>query len=306
MMQQKTQAEKNVVTGSVCALGSEILFGMSYLFTKQAAENSREFYLLGWRFLIAFFTLSLCGRLGILKIQLKGRNLRPLLLVALVSPCIYFLGETLGITYTTASESGVFFACIPAVSLTASALILKKKPSKRQIAGIGVTLAGVLLTVSAVGAASSLSVKGYVCLTAAVLSYALYEVFVERAAGYSGGEITYVMMCAGALFFGILAAATALHRHALEEFLTLPFVNRDFRLAVLYQGMGCSVAAFFLSNVAISKIGVNKAASFIGASTVVSILSGALLLKETFTVYQMAGAAVILAGVYLANRKNPA
>ena len=57
----------------------------------------------------------------------------------------------------------------------------------------------------------------------------------------------------------------------------------------------------FLSNVAISKIGVNKAAPFIGASTVVSILSGTLLLRENFTVYQMAGAAVILAGVYLAN-----
>ena len=57
----------------------------------------------------------------------------------------------------------------------------------------------------------------------------------------------------------------------------------------------------FLSNVAISKVGVNKAAPFIGASTVVSILSGTLLLRENFTVYQMAGAAVILAGVYLAN-----
>ena len=57
----------------------------------------------------------------------------------------------------------------------------------------------------------------------------------------------------------------------------------------------------FLSNVAISKIGVNQAAPFIGASTVVSILSGTLLLRENFTVYQMAGAAVILAGVYLAN-----
>ena len=54
----------------------------------------------------------------------------------------------------------------------------------------------------------------------------------------------------------------------------------------------------FLSNVAISKIGVNKAAPFIGASTVVSILSGTLLLRENFTVYQMAGAAVILAGVF--------
>lgn len=56
-----------------------------------------------------------------------------------------------------------------------------------------------------------------------------------------------------------------------------------FGMAVLYQGVGCSVLAFFLSNVAIARIGVNRTASFIGVSTVVSIAAGALLLGERFT-----------------------
>lgn len=74
-----------------------------------------------------------------------------------------------------------------------------------------------------------------------------------------------------------------------------------FGLAVLYQGVGCSVLSFFLSNVAIARIGVNRTASFIGVSTVVSIAAGALLLGERFTAGQLAGAAMILAGVYIAN-----
>ena len=65
--------------------------------------------------------------------------------------------------------------------------------------------------------------------------------------------------------------------------------------------LGCSVLAFFLSNTAITKIGVNRTASFIGVSTVVSIAAGALVLGERFTAGQLAGAVDILAGVYIAN-----
>ena len=72
-------------------------------------------------------------------------------------------------------------------------------------------------------------------------------------------------------------------------------------IAILYQGIGCSVIAFFLSNIAISKIGVNRTASFIGISTVVSIVAGALILKENFSVYQLIGTIVIIMGVYVAN-----
>ena len=62
------------------------------------------------------------------------------------------------------------------------------------------------------------------------------------------------------------------------------------------------MAAFFLSNAAIAKIGVNKTSSFIGVSTIVSILVGALVLGEPLSLGQMAGAAVIVAGVYTANK----
>ena len=35
-MQGKSAASKNILVGSLAALGCEILFGISYLFTKQA------------------------------------------------------------------------------------------------------------------------------------------------------------------------------------------------------------------------------------------------------------------------------
>ena len=294
--------DNRVLTGSLCALGCEVLYGLSYLFTKQTAEKASPLALLGWRFVVALAAMSLCVALEFIPVRLKGRRLGPLLRVALFCPCLYFIGETVGIRETTVTESGVFLACIPALSLLASTVILKKKPTKRQIIGILVTFLGVMTTVVAVGLSSSLSPVGYAALMLAVVAYALYSVFVDLAADYTGAEITYVMLCSGAAFYGLLALGEAAAHGALSELLTLPARSGTFLAAVLYQGIGCSVAAFFLSNAAIAKIGVNKTSSFIGVSTIVSILAGALALGEPLSVGQIVGAAVIVAGVYTANK----
>lgn len=294
--------DNRVLTGSLCALGCEVLYGLSYLFTKQTAETASPLALLGWRFVVALAAMSLCVALGFIPVRLKGRQLGPLLRVALFCPCLYFIGETVGIRETTVTESGVFLACVPALSLLASTVILKKKPTKRQIIGILVTFLGVMTTVVAVGLSSSLSPVGYAALMLAVVAYALYSVFVDLAADYTGAEITYVMLCSGVAFYGLLALGEAAAHGALSELLTLPARSGTFLAAVLYQGIGCSVAAFFLSNAAIAKIGVNKTSSFIGVSTIVSILVGALALGEPLSVGQIVGAAVIVAGVYTANK----
>ena len=294
----------NLIIGCLCALGCETIFGLSYIFTKTGTEVASAFALLGWRFFIAIVILSICVLFGFMKMDLKGKPLKPLFAVALFNPFVYFIGETIGISNTTASESGVFLACIPVVSLVASTLVLKKKPTKIQIIGILITLIGVMITVFAIGATSSLSIIGYVFLIMAVISYALYSVFVEKATEYTGIETTYIMILIGALVFGTVAICEALIQGSFVELVTLPFQYSSFAMAVLYQGIGSSIIAFFLSNVAISKIGVNRTSSFIGVATVVSIVAGAVVLKETFTIYQIIGAVVIIIGVYTANMKK--
>lgn len=299
----ETRRENSVLIGCLCALGCEMLFGFSYLFTKNATSSASAFALMGWRFLIAIIIMGICAATGLMKIELRGKSLKPLLTVALLSPVIYFIGETFGISLTTASESGAFLACIPVASVVASTMILKKKPTKQQTIGILVTLAGVLITVFAVGNSTSFSGLGYAMLTIAVIAYALYSVFVEKAANYTGAEITFVMLAAGAVVFSIAAIIEAFVTGTMSTLVTLPFRDTGFLTAVLYQGVGCSVLAFFLSNVAISKIGVNRTSSFIGAATVVSIIAGILILHEQFSFIQMIGAVVIIAGVYIANAR---
>lgn len=291
----------NVLVGVLCALECELLFGISFIFTKIGIEASSPFALLGWRFLIAFIIMSILILTGAIHINLKGKNIKTLAIISIFSPCTYFIGETIGISHTTASESGVFLACIPVVAVTASTFYLRKKPSKFQFIGILITLVGVVITVLAASVGTSLSIKGYLFLLISVLSYAIYSVLVEEASEFSGIEITYIMLVAGALVFGAIAIIEAIKSGSLVELSTLPFKNKGFAVAILYQSIGCSILAFFLSNIAISKIGVNKASSFIGICTVVSVVSGTIVLKERFTIYQIIGAAIIILGVYIAN-----
>lgn len=290
--------------GSLCALCCEFLYGLSYVFTKQAIQGASGLTLLGWRFLLSSIVINILVDFGIIRIDVKVKRLKPLLVIALFCPLIYFLGETFGISNTTASESGVFLACIPVISLAASTIILKKKPSGLQIIGILITLAGVLVTVLAAGVSSSFSVTGYLCLLIAVLSYALYSVYVDKAENYTGIEITYIMITTGAVAFTILAFTEAILKGNTGQLVTLPFKDIGFLITMIYQGLGCSILAFFLSNVAIAKIGVNRTSSFIGISTVVSIMAGNVFLHENLSSLQIIGALIIIVGVYTANAKR--
>ena len=201
--------DNRVLTGSLCALGCEVLYGLSYLFTKQTAETASPLALLGWRFVVALAAMSLCVALGFIPVRLKGRRLGPLLRVALFCPCLYFIGETVGIRETTVTESGVFLACVPALSLLASTVILKKKPTKRQIIGILVTFLGVMTTVVAVGLSSSLSPVGYAALMLAVVLLALFICALMHGWARKDGKIVLFAALSFAIGKGALAAVTA-------------------------------------------------------------------------------------------------
>lgn len=269
--------KKSLILGCSAALGSEALYGLSYIFTKTATNDATPLALLGWRFLIAFLVMSALILTKVIHVNFSGKKLMPVLLISLFDPVLYFIGETFGISHTSASESGVFLACIPVAALIASTVMLHKRPSRQQVIGILITLIGVLITVLASNATTSLSIIGYLFLLLAVCSYALYTVFVEKAVDFTGIEATYMMLIAGALVFVTLALTEAKLNHSLTSLITLPMTDTAFLTAVLYQAIGSSVLALFLSNYAIAKVGVNRAASFIGISTVVSIIAGVYL-----------------------------
>jgi drug/metabolite transporter (DMT)-like permease len=127
--------------GIICALICEVLFGFSFLFTKKITETVSAMTLLSWRFIVAFLVINAFILFRIIKVDLRKKSLLPLAVVAIFQPVLYFVGETFGISLTTATESGTIIAMIPVVTLLFSPIVLKEKPSKLQIVGVGIATA---------------------------------------------------------------------------------------------------------------------------------------------------------------------
>ena len=136
-----------------------------------------------------------------------------------------------------------------------SSLILKEWPSRWQVVGVITTLIGIIIAVFAAGGSTHFSLVGYLILGLAVVSYALYCVDVERASQFSSLEITYFMLASGCLTFGLFALSQGFLAGDLKELLLLPVSNPKFTITILYQGLGCSVLGYLLSNFAIANIG---------------------------------------------------
>jgi drug/metabolite transporter (DMT)-like permease len=298
---EMSMKKEKIALGVVSAIACEVLFGFSYLFTKRITDAVSPMTLLSWRFVAAFLIFNLCALTGIVKLDLKGKPLSYLVLIAVFQPVLYFIGETVGIKLTTASESGAVIACIPIAAMLFSAWILKEPPTKLQVAGVGVTAAGILLIVLTRGFEATFNLVGYLMLLLAVVAYSLYSVFAQKAAQFTSVEKTYAMIGFGAIAFTLIAVVEHARAGTLNEFISLPFTSRDFLIAVLYLSIGCSVFAFLLYNIAVATIGTNRAASFVGIFTVVSVAAGVFILKERYTTYQVIGTALVLGGVYLAN-----
>ncbi len=296
------EAKRGILIGVLAALGCEVLFGLSYSFTKNAMRSADEIDLLGWRFLAALLAILLLRAMRVVRTDYRSKGVTPILfLLPLFSPVLYFVGETWGISHTTASESGVLLAAIPVVAIVASSLILKRRPTRRQVIGILTTLIGVIGAVAATGLELTFSPIGYGFLALAVIAYSLYAVYLESASRYTNVEITLVMLAEGFAVFGGLFLVKNAAAGTLGRALALPFESPAFAIAVLYQGIGCSMLAFFLANIAIGRLGVNRSASFVGVSTVVGILAGVVALVEPFTLLRGLATVLILTGVYIAN-----
>ena len=205
----------------------EILFGLSFIFTKSITAQVSDLALISWRFVTAFLFINLYYLISRRRININGRNLKPLTRIAILNPIIYFICETIGIRMTTASESGAFLACIPVVALIMSSLILKEWPSRWQVVGVITTLIGIIIAVFAAGGSTHFSLVGYLILGLAVISYALYCVDVERASQFSSLEITYFMLASGCLTFGLFALSQGFLAGDLKEILLLPVSNQN-------------------------------------------------------------------------------
>lgn len=299
--------EKNVIkkeTKFMKAVGAAILgntfFGLSFLFSKVALVQLEPFVLLAVRFIIAFIILNLILLTGKVKISLKGKPLGKILLLGMVQPVLYYTFENYGIRGTSTAFAGTLLAVVPVITLFAGVIFRKEIPTRLQLFGSVVSVAGVVV-ISIAQKGGSTEIKGIIFLFCAVISSVAYNLLMRDTADFfTSFERTYVMIAFGSVFF-VLFALFQSGGASLAEILS-PLQQPYVWGSIFYLAAFSSVGAFFLLNYAFSCLSLAQASIFTNIVTVVSISAGVVFLGESFTVLQFVGSAAVLMGVYFSNR----
>ncbi len=299
----KNMTDKNQIKGMLAALTANLIFGFSFLFSKTALSVAHPLLILAVRFTFAFAALNLLIILGLVKINLRGKKIGGLLLMAIAQPFLYFIFELYGISLTSSALSGLIISLVPVAVMFLSTAFLKEKPTVLQIICSVVSLIGV-------GAVSVLSndgnkttLIGIVLLLLAVVSAAVFNILSrKKSREFSPFERTYFMFLIGFIGFNILAVISLKGDYICG--LATAFKNTDFIISILYLSIVSSVAAFILYNYSTSRISVVRSSSFSNIITVVSVIAGILILKEEFSVVQILLCVPIVLGVWGVNLKS--
>lgn len=284
-------------------IGFATIFGLSFLFAKDAMATIAPLPLLAMRFLLAAGVVSALHLLGLFPLALRGKNITPLLLLAVFQPVAYFLFEIFGLQFTHTSQAGMMIALIPIVVAIMSRAWLGEQITGRQGASILVSVSGVLLiAVKDVARGGPADALGLALLFMAVCSAAIFNILSRRVAGrFTPFETTFVMMWAGALNFSLpLLVGQGVQAFAANFAAVL--ASPQLVIAVVYLGVLSSVVAFFLVNFTLSHLPATQSAIFANVGTLVAVLAGVLVRREPFHWYSALGVVMIVLGVWGANR----
>jgi len=276
------------------------IFGLSYLFSKMALNITEPMILLCVRFTVTVVVLNILVLTKVLKLNLKGKNLTGPILLGILSPVLYFVFENYGLSYTTTSFTGIMSSSSPIFTALMGVIFLRERPNWKQWICIVLSVAGVLMVSLGSGGGEN-TVAGCLCLLIAFLVGAYSTTLIRRLSDkFTAVELTYVMFTVGFVFFAIWAFVQ--YRGETVSMIVTALSHGKFIVSCLYLGGLASVGAYLLTNYSLARLPVTRATIFNCFSTIVSVSSGVILMRDPFTVTSAVAFVMILFGVFGVNR----
>ncbi|HKW37060.1 MAG TPA: DMT family transporter [Burkholderiales bacterium] len=205
--------------------------------------------------------------------------------------------DFLGLQYISAGLGRLILFVYPTLVVILSAAFLRKRPAAIELVAVAVTYSGVALVMANAvrGANADLALGAVLCFASAT-GYAVYLV--------AGSQ---VVRRVGSMRFTAYATTVASGFCILQFLLLRPLSA----LSMPPQVYGLAIAMALLSTVlpvfitaeALKRIGANQVALFGALGPVTTVFFGWVGLDEVMTPVQLAGAALVLAGVVLVTLK---
>jgi drug/metabolite transporter (DMT)-like permease len=208
--------------------------------------------------------------------------------------------DFLGLQYVPAGLGRLIMFLYPTLVVILSALFLARRPSGRELSALAVTYVGIALVLSqrlGAGPEHRLFLLGAALVFGSAMCYAVYLVtgsqLVKRVGSMRFTAYTMMVSTAPALVqFALLESPGALQ---------LP--GAVWLYAILLATV-CTVLPVFLVAEALKRIGANHFALIGGLGPVTTVLADFVLLEGALTPLQLAGGALVVAGVLLVSLRK--
>ncbi len=281
------------------------IWGSTFVFTKILLLNGLSpAQIFTLRFIIAYVLLlgyELLFRRS--EFRLVSQSLKDELLMVglgITGGSIYFLAENAAMLYTTATNTSLIVCSCPLFAMLLVALVYRhsERFSKIQVFGSVLACMGMAVVVLNGHFVLHLSPLGDALAFGACLCWALYSLLMKWATDrYSAVFITRKVF-----FYGLL---TILPYYIIEPgFPSMAVITSPSVLwNLLFLGVVASMLCFLVWNWVISKLGAVVATNWVYLNPITTIIFAAWLLGEQITPWFLLGTCLILAGMYLCDRK---
>jgi drug/metabolite transporter (DMT)-like permease len=276
-----------------CLAATWLIWGSTYLAIKFALPSFPPFVQMGTRFVVAGVLLMAWMRIARRApwpTRAQWRN-------ALIVGSLMLGGGMGGTAYAEQSVgSGLvvaFIAIVPVLMVALNAA-LGSHPSKSEMAGIAVGVAGVLLLTQ--GAGFRASPIGLAAIATACVTWCVGSVMSQRRFALAAGATGFAseMICGGLVLL-VLAAIDGEY----PRFAALWPPQPSAAIAWVYLVVAGSLIAFNAYMMLLARATPALASSYCFVNPVIAMLLGITLGGETITGFEWAAAAIVLSGVVL-------
>jgi drug/metabolite transporter (DMT)-like permease len=284
-----------LVEGSL--LLTVFFFGTNFTAVKLVVESVPPILFAATRFTLAGLLLLPLALFFGSEGRLSRQDLLPMLGLGFVGVTLTQSVFTVGVGLTTAANTALVYSTAPVWGMLLAFALGWERPRVSGVLGIGLCLLGVGAIVYGSLDFAGTSLVGDALILAAAVFWGSYTVltlsFLRR---YSAVAVAaYAMTLGGLAAFPLAALDPSPLNLAALDGLTWG--------AAAYSALCSSAFGFAAWGWGVSHVGANRVLVYQYLVTLIGVSTGILLLGESFGAGQLVGAAVILAGVYLARSR---
>lgn len=284
--------------GHILALLTAIVWGTSFISTKQLLTGFSPFEILFLRFAIGYVALWVIYPHPLKITDFKTEFL--IFLAGFSGVTVYFLAENYALTYTYASNVSLLVSVAPLLTGVLAHFVLKDRLKKNFIIGFFVAIIGIALISFSGATVLKLNPKGDLLAMGAALLWAIYSIATHMV---GGKKINTLALTRRFFFYGLVTMIPcAFFLDFSVDKATILIPSNLFNL--LYLGVISSAICYITWNKAMEILGAVVASTYIYVIPVVTVIFSFFILKEQITIYMILGIILILGGLYLSQEQQ--